>query len=163
MGKITVIQSDITTLPCEAIVNAANQSLLGGGGVDGAVHAAAGSELLVACRKLNGCQTGEANITPGFKLKAKWIIHTVGPVWQGGDQNEATVLQSCYANSLSLAKTKGIKVIAFPAISTGIYAYPKTEAAMIALKEIKRMAHEFNEIVVCLYSKEDEEIYLEQI
>jgi O-acetyl-ADP-ribose deacetylase (regulator of RNase III) len=133
--KIEIYQGDITGLKVDAIVNAANSSLLGGGGVDGAIHRAAGRELLDFCRKLDGCPTGEARITPGFKLSAKFIIHTVGPVWRGGDRNEDNLLASCYKNSLKLAVENEIKTIAFPAISTGIYSFPLERASRIAITE----------------------------
>lgn len=133
---LDVLQADITRRPVDVIVNAANNSLLGGGGVDGAIHRAAGAELLQACRKLNGCPTGEARITPGFQLPARYIIHTVGPVWHGGDQGEAELLASCYRNSLALAEQYQLSSIAFPAISCGVYGYPPAQASQIALSEI---------------------------
>ncbi|MCD4745240.1 MAG: O-acetyl-ADP-ribose deacetylase [Bacteroidales bacterium] len=144
--KIKLIQDDITKLKVDAIVNAANKSLLGGGGVDGAIHRAAGSELLKECRTLNGCLTGEAKITKGYKLPAKYIIHTVGPVWYGGKANEETLLANCYKNSLKLANKNNCKTIAFPNISTGIYRFPKNIAAKIAIQEVKRFL-ESNDVI----------------
>jgi O-acetyl-ADP-ribose deacetylase (regulator of RNase III) len=136
-NRIEIFQGDITGLQVDAIVNAANTSLLGGGGVDGAIHRAAGNELLEYCRKLNGCSTGQSKITPGFKLQAKFVIHTVGPVWRGGNNNEDNLLAGCYINSLKLAVENKIKSIAFPAISTGIYSFPLVRATRIAIKETK--------------------------
>ncbi|PJJ75454.1 O-acetyl-ADP-ribose deacetylase (regulator of RNase III) [Thermoflavifilum aggregans] len=137
MARIHVIQGDITRLQVYAIVNAANSSLLGGGGVDGAIHRAAGPELLEACRKIGGCPTGEARITPGFRLPARYVIHAVGPVWHGGKHGEAELLASCYRHSLQLAADHGLKQIAFPAISTGAYGYPFDEASSIAIRTVK--------------------------
>lgn len=136
MNRIQIVQKDITLLEVDAIVNAANGTLLGGRGVDGAIHRAAGEELLAACRLLNGCLVGEAKITPGFKLLAQYIIHTVGPVWKGGNQQEPRQLANCYRHSLELAVEKGIKSIAFPAISTGAYGYPFLQASAIALTTV---------------------------
>ena len=134
---IKVVVGDITQLPVDAIVNAANSTLLGGGGVDGAIHRGAGPELLEECRKLGGCPTGQAKITGGYKLPAKWVIHTVGPVWHGGQHGEDELLTSCYRNSLALAEERGLKTLAFPSISTGAYGFPLERAARIAVRETK--------------------------
>jgi O-acetyl-ADP-ribose deacetylase len=137
-GKIDIVRGDITALDVDAIVNAANPTLLGGGGVDGAIHRAAGPELLAECRTLGGCEAGKAKITRGYKLPARFIIHTVGPVWSGGGRGEAEVLAGCYRNSLQLAVENGIKTIAFPAISCGAYRFPVSEAAQIAVETTRK-------------------------
>lgn len=152
------LRTDITTLSVDAIVNAANETLLGGGGVDGAIHRAAGPQLLAACRKLDEvrpgvrCPTGEARITPGFNLPARWVIHTVGPVWRGGGHGEADLLASCYRSSVQLALTHGLGSIAFPAISCGVYGYPVRDAAQVAVKSLRATAtgHDMR-IILCSY------------
>ncbi|MGW8309962.1 MAG: O-acetyl-ADP-ribose deacetylase [Thiogranum sp.] len=156
---IEVLVADITELAVDAIVNAANSTLLGGGGVDGAIHRAAGPELEKYCRGLGGCPTGSAKITPGFRLPAKWVIHTVGPVWHGGGQGEARLLESCYLESFRLALENEVRSIAFPAISTGVYGYPKAMAAEVALSVMRRFESDLEAIVACCYSQRDADIY----
>ena len=142
MERIELVEGDITTLAVDAIVNAANESLLGGGGVDGAIHRAAGPGLLAECRALGGCATGDAKITRGYNLPARWVIHTVGPVWQGGGHGEDELLASCYRRSLALTRQHPIRTIAFPAISTGVYGFPMARAARIAVREVRRYLDE---------------------
>lgn len=156
---IEILVGDITQLQVTAIVNAANSSLLGGGGVDGAIHRAAGPELVEACRALRGCPTGEAKITPGFKLPAQYVIHTVGPVWHGGQHHEAALLEKCYRRCFDVAQQYSIRQIAFPCISTGAYGYPKIEAARIALAVMQQYAPEFERIMVACYHPQDAQIY----
>lgn len=154
--------ADITTLPVDAIVNAANQSLLGGAGVDGAIHRAAGPGLLDECRTLRGCRTGEAKITSGHALPARWVIHAVGPVWEGGDSGEDALLASCYTRAVEIAQDHGAHSIAFPSISTGVYGYPKERAARIAIRAVAQAlasAPDVNDVTFCVYSEEDLAIY----
>ena len=156
MGKIKIIKGDITTLTCDAIVNAANSSLLGGGGVDGAIHYAAGPELLAECRTLHGCRTGQAKITKGYKLPSRFVIHTVGPIYYEHTPAEAeTLLTSCYENSLNLAKEKGLKTIAFPLISAGVYGYPQRDAIRVTIETMKLHQDDFDEITLVLFGERE--------
>ena len=160
------IQADITTLEVDAIVNAANRSLLGGGGVDGAIHRAAGPELLEACRRLNGCEVGDAKITPGFRLPARYVIHTVGPVWDGGSYGEAERLASCYRRSLDVAQENGVKSIAFPAISTGVYGYPIEAATRIAVETVAKVLAQQDDkldVTFCCFSADDLAVYRQML
>ncbi|NCU39798.1 O-acetyl-ADP-ribose deacetylase [Candidatus Falkowbacteria bacterium] len=163
MNKIIVLKTDITELAVDAIVNAANKSLLGGGGVDGTIHFAAGPQLLEECKLLGGCQSGEAKITGGYNIPAKYIIHTVGPVYGHEDSNEEELLAACYSNSLLIAKDNGIKTIAFPCISTGAFRFPKDEAAKIATDTVKKFITEypnvFEEIIFVTHEELDFNIY----
>lgn len=164
---LKTVLGDITKLDVEAIVNAANVSLLGGGGVDGAIHRAAGPKLLEATRQIVGCPRGEARITPGFDLPARYVIHTVGPVWTGGDQGESEVLASCYRQSLLLARENKIKSIAFPSISTGVYGFPIEQAAHIAVstvrEELSSDPGQLKEVMFCCFSSADYEIYQQEL
>ncbi len=160
--RVELIKGDITLLDVDAIVNAANNSLLGGGGVDGAIHAAAGPDLLTECEKLNGCETGQSKITNGYRLKAKHVIHTVGPIWRGGFQDEHSLLASCYQTCLKLAKEKKIKTLAFPGISTGAYGFPLDLAALIAVTETKRFLNKNSypeRVIFVTYGDDNYETY----
>jgi O-acetyl-ADP-ribose deacetylase (regulator of RNase III) len=161
-NRVELIKGDITALDVDAIVNAANSSLLGGGGVDGAIHNIAGPELLAECKNLHGCETGKAKITKGYRLKARHIIHTVGPVWHGGNSDESYLLASCYRTSLALAKEKKIKTIAFPNISTGAYGFPKEIAASIAVNETMKFLNQNSypeKVIFVAYADDNYEMY----
>ena len=162
--NISVERSDITTLAVDVIVNAANRSLLGGGGVDGSIHRAAGPELLAACKDLNGCETGQAKITQAFKLPSKFVIHTVGPVWTGGEKNEASLLSSCYTRSLSLACDHELATIAFPAISTGAYGYPLMKATQIAVESVANWQSVYpKNVIFCCFDNQTLNVYEEKL
>ena len=158
MSVLGVIEGDITRLDVDAIVNAANETLLGGGGVDGAIHGAAGPELREECRALNGCDTGDAKITKGYRLTARYVIHTVGPIWRGGGDGEPELLESCYSRCLTVAQQHGLKSIAFPAISTGIYGYPKQQAAEVAVRVVTAQAW-IDYVAFCCFDRATADLY----
>ncbi|MCB1169524.1 MAG: O-acetyl-ADP-ribose deacetylase [Leptospiraceae bacterium] len=162
MNRLQAIGADITTLDVDAIVNAANEALAGGGGVDGAIHRAAGPELMQACRKIGGCPTGTAVLTPGFRLKARFVIHTVGPIWRGGNQREPELLASCYRESLKLAIQNGLSTLAFPSISTGVYGYPLEQASEIAVQTVSEVLESdqtIKEVTFCCFDERALSIY----
>lgn len=161
LERLNVVEGDITKLKVDAIVNAANSSLLGGGGVDGAIHRAAGRELIHECRLLGGCNTGDAKLTKGYNLPARFIIHTVGPVWRGGSNGEANLLASCYRRSLEIAQEQQLKSIAFPCISTGIYGYPPEKAAVVAIDVVLNTlpATDIEQVIFCCFEEADYELY----
>ena len=164
--RIEIIDGDITQQQVDAIVNAANNSLLGGGGVDGAIHRAAGPQLLAECRTLNGCRTGEAKITKGYRLPAKFVIHTVGPVWRGGKANEEQLLENCYRNSLQLAVEHNLKTIAFPSISTGVYGFPIERASRIAIRTVKTFLENdesIQKVLFVCFGQHDYQVYQEAV
>ena len=166
MKRLSIVKGDIVKMKTDAIVNAANTSLLGGGGVDGAIHRAAGPELLAECETLNGCRTGEAKITQGYKLKAKFVIHTPGPIWRGGKWGEAELLANCYKNCLALAKENGVKTIAFPSISTGVYRFPVDQAAKIAVGEILNELSQddaIEQVTIVCFDDKTKEFYLDAL
>jgi O-acetyl-ADP-ribose deacetylase (regulator of RNase III) len=163
MQKIlSAMRGDITSLSVDVLVNAANSSLLGGGGVDGAIHRAAGPELLAACRELHGCKVGDAKITPGYRLKARFVVHTVGPIWSGGEQDEANLLASCYRRSLEVAAAAKVQSMAFPCISTGVYGYPKPAAARVAFDAVNGYLSQsggFQSVIFCCFGADDLGLY----
>ena len=167
MAKLHTIRADITKLPVDAVVNAANSSLLGGGGVDGAIHRAAGKELVHECRLLGGCKTGDAKITRGYDLPASFIIHTVGPVWNGGSNDESNLLRSCYLRSLELASENKVSTIAFPSISTGIFGFPINQAAEIAVMSVRSFVNQevslISDVTFCCFSDDDLAVYQELV